>query len=297
MKDSNLTKSPATWQQEASEIPDVANNIKLFDSIKEVTQCEEDPFYHGYVLVIVRSGHGIIDTGGARYDLRAGDVFFTTQKEISNYGMYSLDIEMFGCFMTKEYAEQLSEITPIDIPSLSIISEHNRLHMPKEGMEIVLMMHRFMKYAMMKPDGHDKNCILHHLKQAFATEIHMLFESRDEDLEPQSIKYNSAAQIYQRFLDLLNTSPKPLHSVTEVAKILSITPKYFSNICKQISGRTASSIINEKIVNRARILLRNPDNSIKQVSDTLGFANQSHFGTFMRRHTGMSPVKFRHKAK
>ena len=78
-----------------------------------------------------------------------------------------------------------------------------------------------------------------------------------------------------------------------VAEQLNITPKYFSTVCKQITGRTALDIINSELVKNARLLLLNPNNSVKQVSVRLGFANQSHFGTFMRRNAGMSPLKFR----
>lgn len=33
--------------------------------------------------------------------------------------------------------------------------------------------------------------------------------------------------------------------------------------------------------------------SIKQIAEMLGFANQSHFGTFFNRKAGMSPQQFR----
>jgi AraC-like DNA-binding protein len=42
-------------------------------------------------------------------------------------------------------------------------------------------------------------------------------------------------------------------------------------------------------------MMRDNSVSIKQIADTLNFTNQSHFGTFFRRHVGMSPQQFRQR--
>ena len=60
-------------------------------------------------------------------------------------------------------------------------------------------------------------------------------------------------------------------------------------------GKTASKIINEEIVTQAHLMLKDPDLSIKQISSILGFTNQSHFGSFIRKETGVSPQALRKK--
>lgn len=82
-------------------------------------------------------------------------------------------------------------------------------------------------------------------------------------------------------------------SVNEYAERLHVTPKYFSTTCKRLTGRTAGQIINEEIITTAKLLLRDNSKSIKQISDLLGFANQSHFGTYFSKRIGMSPQQFR----
>lgn len=81
--------------------------------------------------------------------------------------------------------------------------------------------------------------------------------------------------------------------MTEYANLLHISPKYFSSVCKKLTGKTASEIINDEIIKQSSFLLRNNKLSIKQISSRLGFVNQSHFGTFFRRHTGLSPQQYR----
>ncbi len=44
---------------------------------------------------------------------------------------------------------------------------------------------------------------------------------------------------------------------------------------------------------KAKSLLRASTLSVQEISDRLGFQNQSHFGTFFRRAVGVSPKAFR----
>jgi AraC-like DNA-binding protein len=86
---------------------------------------------------------------------------------------------------------------------------------------------------------------------------------------------------------------QPFTNVNGYAELLHITPKYFSSICKKLSGKTANEIIKEETIKQAKILLHDNSLSIKQVADQLSFTNQSHFGTYFHRYTGMSPQQFR----
>ena len=117
-----------------------------------------------------------------------------------------------------------------------------------------------------------------------------------EDSEKEFLmkrEYISAENIMQKFLSLIQNESIAYLNVTEYANLLHISPKYFSSACKKLTGKTASEIINEEIIKQSSFLLRNNKLSIKQISSRLGFVNQSHFGTFFRRHTGLSPQQYR----
>jgi len=105
--------------------------------------------------------------------------------------------------------------------------------------------------------------------------------------------HTSAEHIFEQFIHLLEDPHRPLSNVIGYAELLHITPKYFSSICKKMSGKTANEIIKEETIKKAKILLHDNSLSIKQVADMLDFSNQSHFGTYFHRYTGMSPLKFR----
>lgn len=81
--------------------------------------------------------------------------------------------------------------------------------------------------------------------------------------------------------------------VKNYANKLNITPKYLSETVREISGKTAGDIIDLYVIQEAVLLLNNSKLSISEISDRLNFSNQSFFGKFFKRHTGLSPKKQR----
>ena len=74
---------------------------------------------------------------------------------------------------------------------------------------------------------------------------------------------------------------------------MCLTTRYVANTVKQTLGFTASSCIERALVQRAKVMLSTSATPIQQIADRLGFQNQSHFGTFFKRHEGCSPKDFR----
>ena len=72
-----------------------------------------------------------------------------------------------------------------------------------------------------------------------------------------------------------------------------LTPRYFSTIVREKSGRNALQWIMMFIIAEAKKLLSDPDPSIKEIAETLGFSNQSFFGRYFKQYVGLSPMAFR----
>lgn len=99
--------------------------------------------------------------------------------------------------------------------------------------------------------------------------------------------------LMKRFKNLLEGHCHEHHNVTWYADALMITPDYLSKLIRETNGRSARSIINESIINNAKVLMKQSELSLKEISERLNFPDQSSFGRFFKTNTGQSPKEFR----
>ena len=100
-------------------------------------------------------------------------------------------------------------------------------------------------------------------------------------------------QLFNRFLSMLSNMDAKRHKVKFYADQLAVTPKYLNVVCKQYSNQTALKWIEHYLLEDIRYYLRNTDLTIKEVSNLLGFPNVSFFGSYVKKHFGVSPSNVR----
>ena len=99
--------------------------------------------------------------------------------------------------------------------------------------------------------------------------------------------------ITMKFLQLVSINFMKEKELKFYADKLLISSKYLSNTVREITNQPPSKFITEALLNNAKILLLNSDNSIKEISNELDFSDQYAFGKFFKKHTGLSPSNFR----
>jgi AraC-like DNA-binding protein len=113
-------------------------------------------------------------------------------------------------------------------------------------------------------------------------------------VEQQQHKRQSRADgFFADFIILLEKNFRKERRVSWYADQMRITPKYLSEIVKQVSKRTPTEWIDNYVVLEIRVLLKNPTKNIKEISDELNFPNQSFLGKYFKEHVGVSPSEFR----
>lgn len=106
----------------------------------------------------------------------------------------------------------------------------------------------------------------------------------------------------KKFIDLLDhyiandARQHGLPTVAHFADECCYSPKYFGELVKTETGRTAKDFINDRLLRAAKQLLADEALSIAQVSHLLGFEYPQHFVRFFKTKTGKTPTEYRKTA-
>lgn len=135
--------------------------------------------------------------------------------------------------------------------------------------------------------------IIQVLVRALLLELCIILEKSAQNTVEET-KQSQGKTLFNRFLRLIANNDVKRRPITHYASQLAITPKYLTMLCLKYSNKTASDWIVQYTIEDVRFYLRSSNLSIKEISAKLGFANMSHFGSYVRKHLGVSPSDFRH---
>ncbi len=100
--------------------------------------------------------------------------------------------------------------------------------------------------------------------------------------------------IFSRFCDSITEHYRQSKEVRFYAELQHLSPKYFATVIKNNTGVKAADWIANYVIIQAKEMLRHhQEMSIQQISDTLGFPDQSTFSRYFKNHVHMSPSDYR----
>ncbi len=125
-----------------------------------------------------------------------------------------------------------------------------------------------------------------------------------QKLQPATALYPThmaSARVSSLFVELLERqfpieSPHQrleLRTAKEFADRLSVHVNHLNKVLKENTGRTTTDLISSRIVQEAKILLKQTNWNISEIAYSLGFEEVSHFSNFFKKQVTLSPVAFR----
>ncbi len=109
-------------------------------------------------------------------------------------------------------------------------------------------------------------------------------------------KQTRKQELNRLFQNMVFHHYKEHRNVQYYADFLCVSSKHLTESIKEVTGKTAGEWIDDAVVLEAKVLLRAPERSIAQIADEIHFPDQSTFGKYFKKQTGLSPSEYRVKA-
>lgn len=114
---------------------------------------------------------------------------------------------------------------------------------------------------------------------------------------------NASHRIATLFLELLerqfpideNHPSVSLRTASDFAAQLNIHVNHLNRSVKEVTQKTTTQVIAERILQESKILLKYSPWNVSEIAYALGFTEVTHFNNFFKKHTHANPTQFRQK--
>ena len=248
-------------------------------------------------IILVLEGQLEIYVNSQPQKLSHGDILLITplfvyddmrEKEGSKIESLLLDIHIFY--------ERLKHFFDVAFPSF--LYTHPILHLEENELSEILpritSVRQFQENAQ-EQDIHPALAKIFQISEQVNTEGILLsylsslfYRYRDSIFNIEKSR-NAKDSILPRFLLRLNQHFAQQRAVSYYASLENLSVGHFSALIRSASGHSPIFWIITITINNAKILLKDKDKSIKEISQSLGFSEQFTFRKYFKQHTGMSP--------
>ena len=239
-----------------------------------------------YAILFVTQGSLSGRVNMVDFEMKAPAAVYIFNDHVLHYNSSSPDLKVRLLSFSPVIAEELSLSLHYD--NLQYAYARPAAQLDETSMQTIMHYLDLMEILMQKESQERRTTIIK-LIQSLSS---FFYEFHADSLSSQK-PLSRTEELAGQFLSLVDMHCHEHHNIKWYADALHLTPVYVSNVVKQVTGRTAGDNITDCLVRKAKSLLLTSTLSIQQISDRLGFQNQSHFGTFFRRAVGTSPQKFR----
>ena len=111
--------------------------------------------------------------------------------------------------------------------------------------------------------------------------------------ENHQLKETTESKLFKDFSVLVEMNFKQMHSVTDYANRLGVSPKSLTKNFQKVGTTTPSDFIKNRIILESKRKLLYSTDSVKQIAFDLGFNDPAYFSRFFTKATSKSPLQFK----
>lgn len=135
---------------------------------------------------------------------------------------------------------------------------------------------------------------LHHdAMHAYGELVAIWMRRQMPETPPEAATLTAARRLVLAYCDRIVRHHGDGGGVTGHADALDVTPTHLTRVCRAQTGKTAATLLNERLQYAARLLLRETRAPVRDIARHLGFSSPATFTRFIRQQTGATPSQLR----
>ncbi|MEQ8706901.1 MAG: helix-turn-helix transcriptional regulator [Phaeodactylibacter sp.] len=236
-----------------------------------------------------------IEYGRNHYDFEEGALVFTApQQVVSVSGEVAEDEEGWMLFFHPDLIRATSLGKKIGQYTFFSYEIHEALHLSDAEKDTITQCIRNIKEEYeQRIDDHSQNVIVTNIELLLnycARYYARQFNTRTTANKGLLTRFERALKDYFESEQLIQQGTP---SVQHLAEQVHLSADYLSDLLKKETGRSAKDHINNFVVERAKYLLLNSQDTISGIAYELGFNYPHYFSRLFKAKTGQTPQEFR----
>lgn len=253
--------------------------------------CLKNPFpVEGVGLIVCRQGRLTFLLNQKLFTAEADETIFIPENSFFQVFRESDDLEMY---ILTYRVEPIRDAIGNSVASMYLYSRLTTepCYVWKTGEEEEVVKYMFLLDSTLRLE---KNTFNHSEQKLLLLALtYRLCSVYNRKITAKSDSVGYKYEVFLRLVQLVDEHYTQQRGVEFYADKLCLSSKYLSALAKSICGYTVQELVFKAIIRKSISLLKNTQKTIQEISDYLNFPNASYFGTFFKKHMGMSPQQYR----
>lgn len=284
---------PKAWEsliKSANYLPVI---VKTIERIHDATWSMEPNIHDNFEMVYIKKGSVVFEISGEPVSLGPNDIIIIKPRQYHKFIVKSKISEFIVLNFTFENQqnEGISDIPLEDFLNFVKGKESGAYITLKVSQknEIITILNRILVERQSNDIGSE------FLNYLLILELFVLI-SRALKMEwENSIKNKSPKlkELIHAAVNFINNNFERDISLGDIARYVFLSPSYFTRAFKEEIGTSPINYLLRVRIERAKELLVETDEKVGEIALSVGFSNQQRFNELFKKHTGMTPLKYR----
>jgi AraC family transcriptional activator of pobA len=272
------------------------NVFNITDIIQRARDKQVMPYdRRSYYKISMIIGHNRAEYADKVIEIEKSALLFATPKVPYHYVPYDADQAGFFCIFTADFLVQSKSGIVLDELPIFKPGGYPVFQVSQEQREELIAVFKKMHRELSSDYAYKYDLLRNYVVEL----IHY-----GQKLQPASVLYPShsaSARVSSLFLELLERqfpieSPNQklrLRTAKDYADTLAVHVNHLNKVLKENTGKTTTELITGRLIQEAKILLKQTSWNVSEIAWCLGFEEIAHFSNFFKKQTKLSPAAFR----